>query len=81
MVREIRKFIPLRKIARGKIDLSEGINIDISPSFMQSFFIKPKKYDPKIRRVYFISWSLKEKKKSWKFDILSYFSLFVKFES
>lgn len=43
MVREIRKFIPLRKIARGKIDLSEGINIDISPSFMQSFFIVPKK--------------------------------------
>lgn len=43
MVREIRKFIPLRKIARGKIDLSEGINIDISPSFMQSFFIIPKK--------------------------------------
>lgn len=56
MVREIRKFIPLRKIARGKLDLSEGINIDISPSFMQSFFIVPKKKnDPKIRRVYFIS--------------------------
>lgn len=55
MVREIRRFIPLRKIARGKLDLSEGIDINISPSFMQSFFIIPKKYDPKIRRVYFIS--------------------------
>lgn len=55
MVREIRRFIPLGKIARGKLDLSEGIDINISPSFMQSFFIIPKKYDPKIRRVYFIS--------------------------
>lgn len=43
MVREIRRFIPLGKIARGKLDLSEGININISPSFMQSFFIIPKK--------------------------------------
>lgn len=81
MVREVRRFIPLRKIARGKLDLSEGINIDISPSFMQSFFIIPKKNTIQKTSSLFYFVILKRKKKSWKFDILSYFSLFVKFES